>query len=80
MLKVVVTGYQGSVHGRRIAFGVDRALGKSWTSLSAASRFRNSVPGVMTVGDPADRVAQDLHRRLRHMLVVVCRAGLAEVL
>ena len=36
--------------------------------------------GVVAIGDPADRVAQDLHRRLGHVLVVVRRAGLAKVL
>ena len=36
--------------------------------------------GFVAVGDPADRVPEDLHRRLRRVLVVVRRAGLAEVL
>lgn len=36
--------------------------------------------GVVAIGDPANRMAQDLHRRLGHVLVVVRRAGLTEVL
>ena len=35
---------------------------------------------VLPVRDPADRVAEDLDRRLWHMLVVVCRAGLPPIL
>jgi hypothetical protein len=36
--------------------------------------------GVVAIRDPADRMAQDLHRRLGDMLVIVCRAGLPQVL
>src|SRR5438067_1368 len=36
--------------------------------------------GVMAVRDPADRVAEDFDRRLREMLIVVCRARLAKIL
>ena len=42
-------------------------------------RQRGAV-GVVAVGDPADRVAEDLDRRLRDVLVVVRRAGLPQVL
>lgn len=34
---------------------------------------------VMPVGDAADRVAQNLDRRLRHVLVVVRRARFAQI-
>src|SRR5439155_3509890 len=42
-------------------------------------RQRRAV-GVVAVGDAADGVPEDLHRRLGHVLVVVRRARLAEVL
>jgi hypothetical protein len=35
---------------------------------------------VVAIGDPADRMAEDLDRRLGDMLVVVRRSGLPEIL
>jgi hypothetical protein len=35
---------------------------------------------VVAIGDPADRLAEDLDRRLGDVLVVVRRAGLSQVL
>ena len=35
--------------------------------------------GIVSVGDPSSRVAQDLNRRFRHMLVIVGRARFSQI-
>src|SRR5262245_58361540 len=52
----------------RLRQGHDRPEGK-----------RGAV-GIVAIRDPADRMAQDLHRRLGDVLIIVRRAGLPQVL
>ena len=50
-----------------------------FTYWSPRGKHRGSV-GVVAIGDTADRMTEDLDRRLGHVLVVVRRTGLAQVL
>jgi hypothetical protein len=50
-----------------------------WLATTAPGERARTV-GVVAIRDAADRMAQDLHRRLGDMLVIVCRAGLPQVL